>query len=206
MLRLIFIIILISLGIIYRQHLNPDAISLFIEKYGIIAPYIFILICAIKPILFFLPILGLGIVSGILFGPIWGTIYTVIGGALSTIVGFYFARWMGKNSVEKLVSINKGVKKLDDWAKKYGKNAVLSMRFFNIPWDIVSYWAGLSKISFKDFYIASLIPLIPISFLYVYFGAHCFSPKSAGFIISLTIMFILGAIPFIRQRLSRGRS
>ena len=82
-------------------------------------------------------------------------------------------------------------------------SAVLSMRLFNMPWDIVSYWAGLQGIRFRDFYIASMIPLVPVSFLYTYFGSRVFEPYSAGFIISLAVMFIMGAIPYIKARWDR---
>jgi len=201
--KVVTIVLLVLIGIKYHRYLNPSTITSFVDRYGTIAPLLFIALCSIKPFLFFLPIMGLALVAGILFGPVRGTIYVSIGGAFSTVVGFYFARWLGRDAIKRMSSINKRVKQLDDWSEKHGRNAVLSMRFFNLPWDIVSYWAGLSNIKFKDFYIASMIPLIPISFLYTYFGSKIFTPKSWGFIISLLLMFVLGAIPFIRQRLRK---
>lgn len=47
--------------------------------------------------------MGLTVVAGMLFGTVWGTLYVVIGGAFSTLVGFYFARWLGRGVVEKLI-------------------------------------------------------------------------------------------------------
>ncbi|MFO0793624.1 MAG: VTT domain-containing protein [Candidatus Brocadiaceae bacterium] len=144
--------------------------------------------------------MGLTIVAGMLFGMVWGTAYVAVGGALSTIIGFYFARWMGRNAIERLVRKNSIVMEMERRCREYGKNAVLYMRLFNVPWDMVSYWAGLSGIKFKDFYVASMIPLVPVSFLYTYFGSQVFTPKSAGFIISLTIMILMGSIPSIKAR------
>ena len=203
--KALMVALLILGGIRCHQYLNPSSIALFVGKYGIMAPLLFIVLCGLKPLLFFLPIMGLAIVAGMLFGPLWGTVYVSIGGALSTVVGFYFARWMGRDAIRRISSINARVKQIDDWAKQHGRNTVLSMRFFNVPWDIVSYWAGLSNIKFRDFYIASLIPLVPISFLYTYFGSKIFTPKSPGFVISLLIMFILGAIPFVRQKARKNK-
>ncbi|MBL7130937.1 MAG: TVP38/TMEM64 family protein [Candidatus Omnitrophica bacterium] len=198
------IVLLILAGIRYHQYLNPSTIASFVDKYGIMAPFLFIVLCGVKPILFFLPIMGLAIVAGMLFGPLKGAIYVSIGGAFSTIVGFYFARWIGRDMIKRIGTISKKVKQIDEWAKEHGKNAVFSMRCFNLPWDIVSYWAGLSSIKFRDFYIASIIPLVPISFLYTYFGSKILTPKSWGFVISLSIIFALGATPFIKQRLKRN--
>ncbi|OHB37198.1 MAG: hypothetical protein A2099_04355 [Planctomycetes bacterium GWF2_39_10] len=140
-----------------------------------------------------------------LFGTVWGTLYVVIGGAFSTLVGFYFARWLGRGVVEKFIEKNKLLKGIERSSVAYGKNAVLYMRLFNLPWDMVSYWAGLSGINVKDYYMASMIPLVPISFLYTYFGSNMFTPTSAGFIISLSIIFIMGAIPYIKQNLRKAK-
>lgn len=149
--------------------------------------------------------MGLTIVAGILFGKYWGTAYVVLGGALSTVVGYYFAQWFGRNTAKKLIKKNSYLLFLEKKSTNNGKNMVLYMRLFNLPWDLVSYWAGVSGINFKDFYIASMIPIVPISFLYTYFGSTVFNPTCAGFFIALTIMFALGAIPFVRAKL-KGNS
>ena len=195
------VVILLYVGIKYYKIFNPDTIAGFVNEYGVVAPIYFILICSLRPLLFFVPTMGLSIVAGVLFGPVWGTVYVVIGGAFSTCVGFYFARWAGKDTVQRLCGSWKLAQKLDDWLKLYGRNAILSMRFFNVPWDLVSYWAGCSKIGFRDFYLASLVALVPMSFLYTYFGSRIFFPHSWGFRISLLLMFLLGMLPFVWKKL-----
>ena len=194
-------LLLIIFSCIYLYpYLNPHDIDAHIQRNQTIAPCIFILVTALRPILFFLPSMGLTIMAGVLFGMVWGTVYVAIGGAISTIVGFYFARWLGRDAIKWLVKNNNLLMEIEKRSKEYGGRAVLYMRLFNVPWDMVSYWAGLSGINFKDFYVASMIPLVPVSFLYTYFGSQMFTPKSAGFIISLTIMILMGSIPSIRAR------
>lgn len=191
---------IVILCIIFYPYLTSQKISAFIQENNTIAPLLFISICTIKPILFFLPSMGLTIVAGVLFGAFWGTVYVAIGGAFSTITGFYFAKWLGRGTAKKLIARNNMLGKFEKKSQKYGGRAVLYMRLINLPWDMVSYWAGISGVRFKDFYIASLIPLIPVSFLYAYFGSKVFVPASAGFIVSLSIIFILGAVPYIKSR------
>jgi uncharacterized membrane protein YdjX (TVP38/TMEM64 family) len=195
--RILTVIILSAVCIRAYPHLNQQSISVFIRDNSFMAPLLFIIICALKPVLFFVPSMGLTIVAGTLFGALWGTVYVAIGGAVSTVVGFYFARWLGRDWVEMVVKSNKTMSKLDAWSKRHGRNAVLLMRMCNMPWDIVSYWAGLAAVSFKDFYIASLIALLPTSFLYTYFGTQIFSPGNLGFSIALGIIIILGSLPYI---------
>lgn len=182
---------------------SPQSISAFVEANSVAAPAVFILLCAVRPMLFFLPSMGLTVVAGALFGALPGTVYVTIGGALSTAVGFYFARWLGRNAMERLVGRNAVLSEIERRSVEKGAATVLSLRLFNLPWDVVSYWAGLSGIRFREFYLASLIPLVPVSFLYTYFGSTIFNPSSPGFVISLLIMAMMGAIPFVRARWKR---
>jgi uncharacterized membrane protein YdjX (TVP38/TMEM64 family) len=198
--KLLTVLALVIAGLLYYPYLKPDNIAAFIENNHVAAPLIFILICTIRPVLFFLPSMGLTIVAGVLFGAAWGTVYVAIGGAFSTIVGYFFARWLGRDIMKKMTQLSNSVSRLDQWAKQYGKNAVLLMRLFNMPWDVVSYWAGLAGVDFRKFYGASMIPLVPISFLYTYFGSRVFEPESTGFIVSLSIMFLLATVPFIKWK------
>lgn len=201
--KLITVIVVIVVCVYLYPYLSHQNISAFVRENSMSAPLFFIAITGLRPILFFLPSMGLTIVAGVLFGTAWGTVYVVIGGALSTLVGFYFARWLGRNTVKRLVNKNSIISMLDERSRMHGKHAVLYMRLFNLPWDMVSYWAGLSGICFYDFYIASLIPLVPVSFLYTYFGSHVLAPTSAGFIVSLSIMFVMGAIPYIKPKFKK---
>jgi uncharacterized membrane protein YdjX (TVP38/TMEM64 family) len=198
--KIIFIIATAIACFIAYPYMNPNDISAFIQRNSVSAPALFIAICAVRPVLFFVPSMGLTIVAGVLFGAVWGTIYVAIGGALSTAVGYYFARWLGRDAAKRIVSKNDRLKEWETRAQSNSMSTVLSMRLFNLPWDIVSYWAGLQGIAFRDFYIASMVPLVPISFLYTYFGSNVLNPYSAGFVIPLVIMFLLGSVPYVRAR------
>lgn len=199
--KLIVTASIIAICIIFYPYLTPQNISNFISANIATAPLLFIAICAVRPILFFLPSMGLTIIAGVLFGATWGTIYVVGGGAFSTITGFYFAKWLGRDTVKKLIAKNNMLVEFEKKSQENGGRAVLYMRLINLPWDIVSYWAGISGIRFKDFYISSMIPLIPVSFLYTYFGSKVFDPTSTGFIVSLILILVMGSIPYIRSRL-----
>jgi len=192
-----FIVGIIIFCILFGPSLTLQNISIFIKNNKIFAPVVFISLCTLRPVLFFLPSMGLTIIAGLLFGVFWGTFYVVIGGMFSTAVGFYFAKFLGRETVKKLIDKIKLLKSIEKTSIEHGRKTVLLLRVFNVPWDIVSYWAGISGINFKDFYVASMVPLIPISFLYTYFGSNIFTPTNPGFIISLLLILIMGAIPYL---------
>ncbi|MDP2681774.1 MAG: TVP38/TMEM64 family protein [Deltaproteobacteria bacterium] len=197
------LLLLIVLGYIYIPHHGADDIKSFVNGFGNAAPLAFIIICIIKPVIFFLPSLGLTIVAGTLFGPWYGTIYVAIGGAGSTVVGFYMTRWFGRKWVEQFLKGREKMLKVDEKMEKAGFKTTLMLRLFSLPWDIVSYSAGLSRVKFMDFYIASLIALIPTSFIYTYFGSTILNPFGPGFILSFSAIIILGGLPYIVKKVRK---
>lgn len=166
----VFLLLSSALLLYYTPAPKPQALQDFLSQFGSVAPVVFILICVLKPVIFFVPSMGLTVVAGLLFGPFYGTIYVAIGGMGSAAVGFYLARKLGRKGIERFLKGRKRLHELDGKMEKEGFKAILLMRFFNIPWDIVSYSAGLSGIRFKDFYLGSMLTVLPISFIYTYFG------------------------------------
>lgn len=209
MLRILsgFITLAIAALLVYKYApgLNPAELRVFVHSFGALAPIVFIIIVALKPILFFIPSLGLTVIAGTMFGPLYGTIYVSIGAAGSTAVAFYFARIVGRRGVERVISGSKKLLNFDNSMEQNGFKTIFFMRLFNIPWDLVSYSAGLSKMPFRDFYLSSMILIVPICFIYTYFGSTVEEPLSSGFIISLAVLIGLGSMPFIIKMLKKQR-
>lgn len=185
---------------------KPEEMVRLIGDFDVAAPVVFILVVALKPVLIFLPSMGLTIVAGLLFGPYLGTLYVSIGGAASSVIGFYVARRLGRRRVARFIKGRTLLARADERMEREGFKTVLLLRIFNLPWDMVSYSAGLSRIGFKDFFLASLIMLPPTSFIFTYFGSSIADPLSIEFIASLAVIFMLGAIPYVLDRLKKGRS
>ncbi len=195
---------LIIAAYIYLPFTGPEDLRRIVKGYGAAAPIIFIAITVFKPILFFLPSLGLTIVAGTLFGPFWGTVYVAIGGAGSTVIGFYGTRLFGRERVKGLISEKSRLFAIDEKMTRDGFRATLTLRAFNLPWDIVSYAAGLSGMRFKDFYLASLLMLVPTSFVYTYFGSTVTSVNSPRFFVALGGIFVFGMLPHLYKRFRKN--
>jgi len=194
---------LISLAYIYLPFTGPEDVRRIVEDYGAAAPVIFIVITVLKPLLFFLPSLGLTIVAGTLFGPLYGTVYVAIGGAGSTVIGFYGTRLFGRERVKGLLSEKSRLFAIDEKMTRDGFRTTLMLRAFNLPWDIVSYAAGLSGMRFKDFYLASILMLVPTSFVYTYFGSTVTNVRSPQFFGALALIFVFGMLPHLYKRIKK---
>ena len=62
---------------------------------------------------------------------------------------------------------------------------ILILRYLGFYFDIVSYAAGMAKIKYKNFIVATFIGFIPYILIYVYAGTQLINIKSSDFIYSI---------------------
>ncbi|AIF43246.1 TVP38/TMEM64 family protein [Virgibacillus sp. SK37] len=159
-----------------------------IETGGLFAPILFISFHLLRP-LFFLPVVFICITGGVLFGALAGTLYSLIGITLSSIIFYFVIRWMPRTS-KKLLSVKQ---------KIVGKNrelttpqiALLRLVPF-IHFHLLSLCLLEISASFKDYTKSSLLSNIPIAFVYTSVG---------GWISNLTpitvFLFLLLLLPVL---------
>ena len=123
---------------------------------------------------------------------IWGWWRGAILSWTSSMVGaamcFYIARIIGRDIVVKLNS-NSAVEHIEKFFDRYGTNAIVIARLLPfIPFDIVSYFAGLTPIGFWEFFIATGIGQFPATIIYSYAGGQLTGGPQKMF-IGLLILF-----------------
>src|SRR3989304_8844137 len=82
------------------QYLEQETLRQWIQGYGGLAPFIYMLIYALAPSLL-LPGLPITVAGGILFGPLWGVVYAIIGATLGACLAFLVARYVARDWVER---------------------------------------------------------------------------------------------------------
>ena len=86
------------------------------------------------------------------------------------VLCFYIARWYGRSVVEKLTS-RQALDNVDGFFQQYGNYAVLIARLLPfVSFDIVSYAAGLTSMSFWSFFWATGVGQLPATIVYSYVG------------------------------------
>ena len=89
---------------------------------------------------------------------------------LGAALCFYIARTLGAKHVARIVS-QPVVNKTDQFIQKYGNYAILIARLIPyIPFDVVSYGAGLTRIRFLGFWLATGVGQLPATAVYTYLG------------------------------------
>ena len=201
-------IAIISLYLVLRQTEvlafleNAANIKPWIEKQGPMGPLLIIGLIMVAIIMSPIPSAPIALASGAIYGHILGTIYIVVGSVLGATAAFYIARTAGIDVTHRWLG------------KRYGKNLsgsqnmLMAIIFISrllpfISFDMISYAAGVTSLSFWRFIIATLAGIVPASFLLAHFGSELASAESQR--IGLTIL-LLGAISFfifVVKRLSK---
>lgn len=111
------------------------------------------------------------IAGGLAFEFPFGWLVGALGSIAAALVGFYISRKGGRSLAIKLVG-EKGINFADNWFNRWGAWAVLLGRFAPfIPFDAISYSAGLTKMKLKNFIIPTVIGTLPRTLFYTSLGS-----------------------------------
>jgi len=182
---------------------QPEQVRAAIQSYGSLAPVIYILIYSVAPV-FFVPGWIITVAGGLAFGAVWGTALTVIGATIGATLAFLVSRFMGREYVARLL---KGkFKSLDDQAAAHGFQVIFFLRLVPlVPFNILDYVAGISKISLKDYMLGTFMGIIPGTFAYVYLGNALTNIYSWQFALAISLLILLSTVPMLYRWWTRRR-
>ena len=139
-----------------------------------------------------------------LFGWWQGAILSWSSAMAGAAVCYFIARILGRDVAEKLTS-KAGMQQIDTFFKKYGKNTVLICRLLPfVSFDIVSYAAGLTSMSFISFFVATGVGQLPATIVYSYVGGML-TGGAKLLVTGLLILFALSALIFMGRKIYMDR-
>lgn len=196
---LLLVLLLFSIYIIY-QNFSQDLISA-INTHSYIGPAILILWRMVGIII---PAIPTGIVSFAaipIFGWLLTYVYTVIGILIGTSISFFLARKFREPLVGKFVPLKKLHKLEGELSERKRFMAIFLIRLFTVPvMDFSSYAAGLTRISFPKFFLATLLASFPDIAIF-YFGEKLYQTLfGKQIIVAVAALFFLGTGYFIIKR------
>lgn len=178
----------ITLGIPLTEY--AAIIQALINRFGLWGPLIYILIYTFRGLIFF-PGTILTVAAGVLFGPLFGLLYTLIGANLSASVSFVTGRYFGKDFIQSPENTAKLAPYMGDKFRENGFISILIMRLVFLPFDIVSYVAGVYQLRYRDFALATFIGILPGTTTYVLLGSSLRDPKN---LLITAFFFVLGIV------------
>ncbi|WP_170075310.1 TVP38/TMEM64 family protein [Paraclostridium dentum] len=156
--------------IFYLSMVNLESLKQYILSFGIWAPIISFILMILQSVAAPLPAFLITFANAALFGWVKGALLSWTSAMAGAALCFYIARFLGRDTVEKLTS-KFAIDSVDEFFNKYGKHTILIARLLPfMSFDLVSYAAGLTSMSFISFFIATGIGQIPATIIYSYVG------------------------------------
>ena len=154
--------------VMHRDLFDAGAIETWLRSFGIWAPAGFVLLYAAGTVLFFSGAL-LSLAGGALFGPVWGTVWNLLGATLGATLAFLIARGLGADWVAR--RLGGQFQRLVDSAAAEGWRFVALMRLVPlVPFNLLNYALGLTRISLSTYVLASAICMLPGAIAYTWLG------------------------------------
>ncbi|MEG2812893.1 MAG: VTT domain-containing protein, partial [Clostridium sp.] len=144
---------------------SKDSIIMFLEDSNNVYGYIIFIILSVIRIALFIPQTILIITGSIIFGPITGTILSVIALILSQSIMYVVGRYFGENSlIYFLLNENNRYK---DLLKKYGYKMISMGIICPIaPSDVIVMITGYLRFSYIRSLVVIILSDLPMIFLY----------------------------------------
>jgi uncharacterized membrane protein YdjX (TVP38/TMEM64 family) len=161
------------------QGVLRDALA-WIRDLGPLGPVIFVLLY-IAASVFLFPAVLLTLGAGAVYGVLWGSVLVSISATLGATAAFLVGRYIAREWVAKRTRGSARFRAVDEAVAREGWKIVgltrLSPAF---PFVLLNYFFGITKVSLRDVFFASMIGMIPAIVMYVYIGSLAGSLASIG--------------------------
>ncbi len=196
----------IAAAIVWRDRISIENVTTWVAQAGWIAPLVFIAGYAIATV-FFLPGLVFTLAGGVLFGPVYGTLYNLTGATLGATLAFLTSRylahdWVAQRAGGRLQQLVAGV-------EREGWRFVAFVRLVPLfPFNLLNYALGLTRIRLSHYIITSFIFMAPAGAAYTYLGYTGRELAGTGEDIVRKVLLAIAAIAtvaFMSRLLMRRR-
>lgn len=183
---------------------NPQSLQDLILSFGFWAPLLLILLQALQTTISIFPSQVTTIVAGFVFGPILGLAYSLIGSFLGSAFVFQLSRKYGDELALKFFD-KKEIVHFHNFFKQRKLWALFLVRVTPVfPNDLVSFAAGLTKMSFRNFNLVSTTGFVAQMILLTYFGSELSSGvMSLPLIVITVVMSLLLLVVLFRKKLKK---
>ena len=190
-----------ALGILGRG--DVAGLRDYIVSFGIWAPVASCSLMVLQALAAPVPSFLITFANGLAFGVFWGWLLSLFGHVLAAAVCFGVSRALGRAPVEVLVG-RTGLESADRWFERWGTYAVFAGRLVpGVAFDAISYAAGLTRMRFGGFMLATTLGVLPQTLLYSYLGQR--APEYVGLFLLTTALAALGVLVFALVRRGRKR-
>ena len=156
--------------------------------------------CYVIATVLFVPGTLLTLGAGFAFGVVRGVVAVSIGSTLGASAAWLLGRTLARELIERRLTRSTKFRLLDQAIGEQGFKVVLLLRLSPVfPYNLLNYALGLTRVSFRDYFLASWVGMFPATVLYVYLGSsvRSLADLAAGRVEGGTpqkILFVVGLL------------
>lgn len=154
--------------------MDGERLEMLVARAGLWGPVLIVTLMTVAVVASPIPSAPIALAAGAAYGHVWGTVQVVIGSELGALIAFGLARVLGHDVLRRVFR-----DRVD--AGLLGSQPALTATVFAsrlmpfVSFDMISYAAGLSRLHTWRFALATLVGIIPASFLLAHFGGEAVS-------------------------------
>lgn len=198
--------IAIAAAYLHRGALDMAAFDRWVRDSGAWGPAFYMGAYAFATVLS-LPGALLTLAGGALFGPVWGTFYSLTGATIGATAAFAIARYAASDWVGRRAG--GWTRSLIDGVGKEGWRFVAFVRLVPLlPFNLLNYALGLTRIRLAHYVLASYVFMLPGALAYTYLGyAGREAMAGADHLLEkgLAALALLAAVAFLPRFVRRLR-
>jgi uncharacterized membrane protein YdjX (TVP38/TMEM64 family) len=179
---------------------NLDSLNAYLEQYKAASVLIYIALQIIQVVISVIPGQILQFAAGYVYGFLIGTLLSLLGIALGTIITFYMARFLGKEAMHVLFGEERITKYINLLNSK--RAYIILLVFFvipGIPKDLLSYAAGVSEIKIKPFLLLSLVGRSPALMVTIAMSRMLYNGSYTELILLIAASILLFLIGILKR-------
>jgi uncharacterized membrane protein YdjX (TVP38/TMEM64 family) len=186
---------------------DPERLRAAVEQAGVLGPVAIIAALALAVVVSPIPSAPIAVAAGAAYGTVWGTVYVVAGAQCGALIAFGLARHFGFDAARRwpaTARILDGVRSQAALAAIVFASRLLPFLSF----DAVSYAAGLTRLRWPQFAVATMAGVAPVSLLLAWFGdsAATTAPGTALWLVLLAggVTLLPLGVAMLRRRWRRA--
>ena len=139
---------------------DPEPLQDWVEQWGVWGPIAFMAVMAFSVLFAPVPNAPIFIAAGLVWGPVLGSVYSMIGMMWGSAMAFWVARRLGRRYLPRLVG-SKAAAQMDSLSIRMGGRLIFWARMLPVVnFDWISFLAGLTAMSFWRFFFFSFLGML----------------------------------------------
>ena len=165
-------------------------IQAWVSRFRLAGPLVLILVMVVQMFLFVVPNIFVMVIAIVSYGPFWGAVISFLGVFASSSVGYAIGHYLGPYTVNKLVSRNTQ-QKISAFIRDYGVAAIAITRISSLSNDSLSIVAGLLKMPYKRYILATLSGITPLIVLLALYGKNGRILRALIWIAAISLVLLI---------------